>query len=360
MTYRVADAQIKVIDPEDAGIEADPLIQDMTQFLSTAKCISEWDLRDFSDRVEKMFAELKSDYHVLYTEWSKPGPAGINNRQLSQGSSNIFRRRHKLDVLLDALTALPRCNYFIGDPPGRYKRQDEERQEIGKRDRPIAGPRTEAAGFAGFYLGGNVAGNFNTLGQTETFKMTNVVTNQFSDSSRAVSGGFGAGFLISPWNNNILVGSSASIDFLRQDTIHTFPPSPFFLGQTTNVIGTLNGQIGVVARPGLFLYGEFGLAVVNVDQKLNFSGPVTSVNQNVTGANVGVGFAFQPANWQVAGIPVAVTGQYNHVFLPGATFDNPGSPFFLYRNQNDIDRITIGLRAYIDPDAGKRLWRAYH
>ena len=51
--------------------------------------------------------------------------------------------------------------------------------------------------------------------------------------------------------------------------------------------------------------------MVNVDQKLNFSGPVTSVNQNVTGANVGVGFVFQPANWQIAGIPVAVLGLWH-------------------------------------------------
>jgi opacity protein-like surface antigen len=247
--------------------------------------------------------------------------------------------------------------YQVGTLRKRAEPTPEERQEIGAR---IGGPRVEAASFTGFYLGGNVGGNFNWLGQTETFKMTNAITNQFSDSSSAVGGGFNAGLLFSPWNNNILVGPSASIDFLRQDTIHTFPPGPFFLGQTTNVIGTVNGQIGVVATPGLFLYAELGLAVVNVDHKLNFSGPVTSVNQNVTGANVGVGFVFQPANWQVAGIPVAVTGQYNHVFLPGTTFDNPGSPLFLYHNQNDIDRITIGLRAYIDPDAGKRLWRAYH
>ena len=176
---------------------------------------------------------------------------------------------------------------------------------------------------------------------------------------RSVGGGFGAGFLFSPWNNNILVGPSASIDFLRQDTIHTFPPGPFFLGQTTNVIGTVNAQIGVVARPGLFLFGEFGLAVVNVDQKLNFSGPVTSVNQNVTGANVGVGFVFQPANWQIAGFPVAVVAQYNHIFLQDAQFNNPGSPGFTYNNQNSFDVFKLGIRVpFFHPDRGRVILRA--
>src|ERR1700687_3314879 len=66
----------------------------------------------------------------------------------------------------------------------------EERVEIGAR---IGGPRVEAASFTGLSFGGNVSGNFNWLGQTETFKMTNAITNQFSDSSNAVGGGFNAG-----------------------------------------------------------------------------------------------------------------------------------------------------------------------
>jgi hypothetical protein len=202
MTYQVADAQIKIIDPEAAGIEADPLIADMTQFLSTAKCIAESDLRDFRERVAKMFAELKSDYHVLYTEWKKPAPAGISNLQLSHGSSNIFGRRHKLDVLLDALTALPRCNYFVGDPPGRDKRQEQAAAKplpdpFGTA--PQRGPVSSfyyGAAFTGFYIGGNVSGNFNTLGQTETFTAAGVVTNRFLDSSK--KWGFGLGGLALP------------------------------------------------------------------------------------------------------------------------------------------------------------------
>jgi hypothetical protein len=278
--------------------------------------------------------------------------------QIKAGWPRLDAVRESYYRLIDQIRARPCVKlYHVGTLRKRAEPPPEKPKEVGLRTGPMVGPPT---GFAGFYIGGNLNGNFNWLGQTETFKATNDVTNRFSDSSNAVGGGFDVGFLFSPWNNNILVGPSASIDILRQDTNHTFPPSPFFLGQTINAIGTLNGQIGVVARPGLFLYGELGLAVVNVDQKLNFSGPVTSVNQTVPGVNFGIGFAFQPANWQVAGIPVAVFGQYNHIILQDATFDNPGSTGFKYRNQNDIDLIKIGIRALIDPDAGKRLWRENH
>jgi hypothetical protein len=217
-----------------------------------------------------------------------------------------------------------------------------------------------AASFAGLYIGANVSGSFNTLGQIETFTMTNVVTNRFSDTSNALGGGFNAGLLFSPWNNNILIGTSASIDFWHQDTNHTFPPGPFFIGQTINLTATGNVQIGTLLGPNVLLYGEVGGAVVNVDHRLNFSGPVTSVNQTVPGVNVGVGAAIQPANWQVAGIPVSMFVQYNRIFAQDAVFKNPGSNGFIYLNLNDLDQFKVGLRVNIDPDAGKRLWRTYH
>ena len=210
------------------------------------------------------------------------------------------------------------------------------------RQVPCAPPQTASSG--GFYIGGNVAGNFNGLGQTEMSKTSDVINNRFSDSSQAMGFGLNAGFLTSPWNNNILIGPSASIDIMKQDTIHDFPPGPSFLGQTINAIGTLNGQIGVVAQPGFFIFGELGAAFVNLDQKLNFSGPVTSVNQTVTGLNLGFGATYQPPGWQIAGNPVSLVGQFNHIILPGAIFDNPGSPGFIYRNDNEINEFKFGVR----------------
>ena len=110
----------------------------------------------------------------------------------------------------------------------------------------------------------------------------------------------------------------------------------------------MNAQLGVVAAPGLLIYGEAGPAFVKLDQKLNFSGPVTSVSQTATAANFGVGFAFQPPGWQVAGHPLAIFTQLNRIILPTVTFDNSGSPGFFYRNENAITQVKFGVRMQFD------------
>src|SRR5664280_47569 len=213
--------------------------------------------------------------------------------------------------------------------------------------RPGIKPNSDAywsRSLFGAYAGVSGIGSFNTLGQQERSKLTDAVTNDFQNASQAMGLSLNGGVLFSPWNNNILIGPSASIDIFKQDTIHNFPPGQFFLGQTINAIGTLNEQVGVVAKPGLFIFGELGAAFVNLDQKLNFSGPVTSVNQTVTGLNLGFGVDYKPPGWQIGGNPISLVGQYNHIFLPGATFDNSGSPGFTYRNSNEINEIKFGAR----------------
>ncbi len=183
--------------------------------------------------------------------------------------------------------------------------------------------------------------------------MTDVVTNRFSDSSQAIGFGFSGGYLIAPWSTNILVGASASLGVLNQDTSHTFPGG-FFLGQTSGVIGSLNAQLGFVGAPGFLIYGEAGPAFAKLDQKLNFSGPVTSVDKWATGVNVGIGAAYQPPDWQVAGHPVAIFGQINRIILTDTTFDNPGSPGFTYRNHNDITEVKLGVRIPLTSIRGPR------
>jgi opacity protein-like surface antigen len=200
--------------------------------------------------------------------------------------------------------------------------------------------------FSGLYLEGHVTGNLNMLRQTEIFEATRVVTNEFSDSSNVLRGGFGAGYLV-PLGKNFLIGPTFSVDFLNQDTNHNFPGG-FFLGQTINTIVTVGGQAGFVPLPNLFVYGEVGAAFVSVTQKLNFLGPVTTADNTVTGLNLGIGAAFQPINWQIAGNPVTMFVQYNDIILPDADFNNAGNSSFIYRNRNDFHKINVGFRVLLD------------
>jgi hypothetical protein len=182
-----------------------------------------------------------------------------------------------------------------------------------------------------------------------------VVTNDFSDRSQGIGFGIGAGYLFQTSIPNILVGASASLDVLKLDTLHTIPGG-FFLGQNTGVIGALKAQAGVVAAPNVLVYGEVGPAFINIDQKLNFVGPVTAVNRTVPGVDFGAGIAFQPAGLQVAGIPLAVFTQINYIILRAETYDNPGSPLFRYRNNTDITRVGFGVRLPIG--GGSQIKRA--
>jgi hypothetical protein len=247
-----------------------------------------------------------------------------------------------------------RTETLPGEPAARKLRTTDIEpvrlnQVIPRRDyqRVEESERQQIASWTGLYVGGEVAGNFNRLRQIESFAATGVVTNRFSDSSSAFGGGLNAGYLIAPWNNHILIGSFASVDFLNQDTNHSFP-GEFFLGQTINVIGTVGAQASVVGRVGL-AYGKVGFALANLDQKLNFSGRVTSENRTVPGVTFGIGAAFQPANWQIAGSPVSAFIEWDHTFLQDARFNNAGSPGFNYRNVNDIDTVKVGTRLHFSP-----------
>ncbi len=94
---------------------------------------------------------------------------------------------------------------------------------------------------------------------TETSAATGAVTNQFSDDGDPIGGGIVAGYNFRPWNNNIVVGPFVSVDWLRQTINHTFAGGQF-LGTTTHWIITAGAKAGVVATPGVYLYGLAGAA----------------------------------------------------------------------------------------------------
>ena len=330
----------------EALLETAEVRDNTERVLKKYKCLPEEGIQTLKRRLDAATQRLRNAFKNL------PGDDDDDTRlQAARRETASSRLTVKLPRLQEEVNRFPRCKqpeaalklYQVGTLRKRPGPPDLPR-EVGLLNRP------PVFDWSGFYIGANGSGNFNTLGQTERFKMTNAVTNDFSDSSSAIGGGFEAGYLFPLWNKSVLVGLFGSVDFPNQSTNRTFA-NGFFLGQNTNVIGIVGPQVAFAVTPEVLFYGQAGVAVADVDHKLNFSGPVTLVNKTVTGASLGLGVAFRPTNWQIAGIPVAITAQYNHIFLPRTTFDNPGSPLFLYSNQSDIDQFKIGVR--VEFNAGR-------
>jgi hypothetical protein len=358
-TQTVAWAQVSVVDSHYYE-EANPLIAETIGFYKTKKCITQAQLDNFKRRADLMGEKLRAGYDALW----KANDSDPENQHLPFIESGPYghrladgrRKLGQLNYMIKTLSTLPRCRPLTdAEREAQLKlirrlrtgvpepEVFEERTEIGAR---IGMPRTEAVSFTGFSLSGGVVASFNGVNQTEIFKPANVVTNQFSDSSDSAGGYIGASYLFALRDTPIRAGPFLSVDVLNQDTNHTFPPGPFFLGQTINAIATVGGQIGIVATPNLFVYGEVGAAFVSVTQKLNFLGPVTTADNTVTGLNLGIGATFQPPGWQVAGNPMAVFFQFNKLILPVTTFNNPGTTNFAYDNRNDINKFEAGFRVY--------------
>jgi opacity protein-like surface antigen len=355
-TYRTAQAQINIVDVNFYK-NADPVIEEVGGILKTEQCLFENRAEELKERISVTMGQLRDD--------AGTASAAHKARQISdQDFTPLWdaaqARKRDLQALFRKIKAFPRCrNSAGGSTPqtergfatethiGVGAREPGKLYSVGRRYEP---PKLHSVGtqvkppvhWSGWYVAVDGSGNFNTLGQEERFKMTNAVTNSFSDSSQAIGFGFSGGYLFQTGIPNIVVGASAYLDILNEVVNRNFA-NGFFIGQTTGVIGGVNAQLGVVAAPHLLFYGEAGPAFATLDQNLNFSGPVTSVSRTGIGVNLGLGAAFQP-DWQVAGHPVAFSTQINRIILPDTTFDNAGSPGFIYRNHTDITEVKLGVR----------------
>ncbi len=207
---------------------------------------------------------------------------------------------------------------------------------------------TPSTSWTGGYLGGELVKNWGRVRSTETLAATGAITNQFSDSGDPFGLGLVAGYNFTPWNTNFVIGPFASADWMRQTINHNFAGGQF-LGSTTNWIFTVGGKAGVVATPGLLLYGLAGAAFLNQNLNVNF---VTAASNNTTtpGFTLGVGGEYQPQSWMLAGSPVSVFGQYQHTWWSTANFNTPASsPAFNYSFRRQDDTIKLGVLIHFSP-----------
>jgi opacity protein-like surface antigen len=367
-TYRGAHAQIKIVDQNFYEV-ADPVIEETRGILKKEMCLSHFRAEELKKRIGDTIREMKPGDETLREAHSAKQ---ISDELFTLVRGKALGRLRDLQALYRRVEAFPRCRAPGAAQPGTpgdagVFRHGNWPEEIRRPITPGAGPQEPAklysvgrplepaklnsvgtlvkppVHWSGWYVAVDGSENFNTLGQQERFKMNGAVTNDFSDSSQATGFGFGAGYLLQTGLPNIVVGASGSLDVLNQDVNHNFAGG-FFLGQTTGVIGSVNALVGVAAAPNLLLYAEAGPAFASLTHKLNFSGVETSVDKWVAGLNLAIGAAYQPPDWQVGGHAVAIFGQINRIILPDTTFDNPGSPGFIYSNHTNITKVEVGVR----------------
>ncbi|HWX07159.1 MAG TPA: hypothetical protein VN065_15135 [Bradyrhizobium sp.] len=239
----------------------------------------------------------------------------------------------------------PVKRYFIGEPPGRYKRQDEERQEIGLRNRPNGGPRTELASWTGPFIGAQAAGSFSTLTTSEYFAATGVRTNQFDDTGSGFGGGVNFGWNWQPWNPSIVVGVVFDVNGLNDKVRHDFAGGSY-IGATVNFTASAQVRGGVLVTPNFLLYGQGGLSVANQQLQIDFGGPETNESKIVPGSNLGFGGEWKlPTNPLPFGRSMSLFADYSHTWWDTARLDMPvASPFFNYTWQRETDAVKFGAR----------------
>jgi opacity protein-like surface antigen len=229
-----------------------------------------------------------------------------------------------------------------------YRRHQTELQQLEKGCPPKTQSMVPSGTPSGeFYVG--IEGLKNTGDQriVESVADTGTVTNRLQRREDPLGVGIVVGYNVAPWNN-IVVGSFASFDYLRQTINHTFAGGTF-IGSTTNWVATLGAKAGFAVSPGVVVYGLTGLGVLNETLNINFGGPVTSSNKTVPGFVLGGGAEWRPAMLQGWGRPVALFVQYQHTWWDEAKLDRPAaSPLFNYDYKRDDNTIRFGFNIYFN------------
>jgi len=159
--------------------------------------------------------------------------------------------------------------------------------------------------------------------------------------------GFVAGYNFRPWNNSVVIGPFASLDYLRQIINHNFAGGQF-LGSTTFWFANAGVKAGVVSAPGVYLYGLAGAAFLNHDLNVNFA---TAASNNVTtpGFTLGLGGEYHPPSWNLSGHPISLFAQYQHTWWTDANFNMPASsPGFNYAFRREDDTVKFGVNFYFN------------
>lgn len=300
-----------VLDVNDVGNEAVPLLEGMASFLNTHTCITEDELAAFTRAVNAMQQRLDNEEQDVDTSSRHNTGENLNVTPAGweRARTRISNYKRELTGHLRDLESMPRCS-------------------------PPAG---------GLRVGAFIIKSWGHLRSTERLAATGDVTNQFSDTNDPIGGGLVIGYDFRLWGNSVVVGPFASFDWLHQSVNHTFANGSF-LGTTSHWSTTVGARAGFAPTSSLLIYGLAGASWLNQDLNINFGGPVTSQNKTTPGFTLGAGVEYQPDMLKSLPLPVSVFLQYQHSWWADAHLDTPAaSPLFNYTFRRDDDTFKLGV-----------------
>jgi hypothetical protein len=203
---------------------------------------------------------------------------------------------------------------------------------------PDRQPRGTPYEWSGFYLGGGIVSNTAEFGITEKSAATGATTFSANPDATNLGGGvsFGYGSIVSSGSLPVVFSPFFSADFPNNTVKHDFAGGQY-IKEDIKFIGTLGGQAGILVTPELQLYGLVGIALANKEFGLFLGGPVTTEDQWLWGATIGVGAAYRFTGFNVY-------AQWQRFWFETANIDMPlASPAFNYEFKNDVDVFKLGV-----------------
>jgi hypothetical protein len=196
----------------------------------------------------------------------------------------------------------------------------------------------------GIYLGLELIKTLSKETKTETVAATGAFSSQYTDSNDPLGVGFVIGKDFTLGRSNWTLGPYASFDWLKMSVNHTFANGAYF-GTTTHWVLNAGARLGYRVAPGWLIYGLGGAAWLNEDLNFSFIPGVSQKNVTTPGVLAGFGTEYQPSGWQVAGNPISLSAQYQHIWYNDATFNmpTPASPAFNYAFKREDDTVKLGV-----------------
>lgn len=196
-------------------------------------------------------------------------------------------------------------------------------------------PSVPAINWTGFYVGGGIAGVFNSADFEQRPAGLFDTTNGSINPRPGAFGYAGFNYQVAPW---AVLGIEGGGTWLSSATYRNLGPAVDFLQRSTYVT-SVTGRAGIVIQPDTMIYGKVGPAWIETDGIQGFGTPFRQILPAIQ-SGVGIEYLVTPN--------IAVRGEINYTYATSTLSLNTG--FDVYRPS--FLMLDLGLSYKFDAPAG--------